>query len=412
VVGTRRLGGRSEPFTMQVSQSELKALTARLEAVSWPPDVPLGWEKGPDPIFLRGLVDYWVNQFDWREQERMINAQPQFIAAVDGIDVHFVHIRGRGPEPVPLLLSHGWPSSFLEFLPVLPLLVDPGRYGEDPDDAFDVVVPSLPGFGLTSGPSGRGLIREAPRVWARLMTDVLGYGRFAAHGTDIGAYVTNRLALDFPDVLLGAHVTQLAEPHLGPGSPPLTEEERSFLTERTFVHETSQAYAHVQRTTPVTVGYALHDSPLGLAAWIVDKWRAWSDCDGEVLRRFSMDQLITTVCWYWFTRTALSAAYAYADLALATAPVPGGRSLYPDAPPGGDGNPLPAGRRIEAAVGVLCGVGYHPPLSWAERAYADLRRFTRATRGGHFLATEEPELLARELRATFKPLRLRSRDSH
>jgi pimeloyl-ACP methyl ester carboxylesterase len=395
----------SERITVQVEPSDLEDLTTRLEAVRWPPDVPPGWDDGPDPAFMRQLVNHWIQQFDWRAQERMINVFPHFRADVGGVGVHYLHVRGEGPDPLPLVLTHGWPSSVLEFLPVIPLLTDPGSHGGAPDDAFDVVVPSLPGFGLTEGPPARRVIREAPRLWAELMTGVLGYQRFAAHGTDIGAYVTNRLALDHPEVLLGVHVTQLAEPWLGAGAPELTVEEQRFVAERSRVHELSQAYAHLQRTTPVAIGYALLDSPVGLAAWIVDKWRAWSDCEGDVLRRFTLDQLLTTVCWYWFTRTALSAAYAYADLALAAASVPGAAQLHPGAPAGGDGPGLAPGACIDVPTGVLCGVGYQPPATWADRVYSDLRRFTRSSRGGHFLATEEPELLARELRATFRPLR-------
>lgn len=396
---------QSEQITVWIEQRQLDDLLHRLAWTNWPPDVPVGWEMGPDPQFMRSLVEYWRTAFDWREQERLINQVPHHMVDLDDGTVHFVHLHGRGVDPLPLVLTHGWPSSFLEFMPVLPLLVDPAGHGGDPKDAFDVVVPSLPGFGLSTGPPGRGVIRSTPRLWVQLMTEVLGYQRFGAHGTDVGAFVTNRLALDFPDRLIAAHVTHLAEPRLGPGSTPITSEEEAFLTRRNVMHETSQAYAHLQRTTPVTLGYALHDSPVALAAWIVDKWRAWSDCDGDVQKRFTMDQLLTTVSWYWFTRSALSSVHAYADLALATSAGPHGENLYPDAPPGGDGPPLPVGRQIETPVGVICGKGYDPPRSWADRSYADLRRWTRAPRGGHFLASEEPNLVAEELRALFRPLR-------
>jgi pimeloyl-ACP methyl ester carboxylesterase len=389
-------------FTLQVPQDDLDDLATRLARTRWPPSAPAGWAGGVDPGWLRDVVRHWRTEFDWRAREREINRHPQFLVDLDGVTVHFLHVRGRGPAPLPLVLSHGWPSSFLEFLPVLPLLTDPGAHGGDPADAFDVVVPSLPGFGLTSGPPGRAVVRETPQLWARLMTDVLGHPRFGAHGTDIGAFVTNRLALDFPGQVIGAHVTALAEPALEPESV-LTAAEQAFLRDRATANEADQAYAHVQRRTPVTVGYGLHDSPVGLAAWILEKWRAWSDCGGDVERRFSRDELLTTVALYWFTGTALSSVHAYADLALATASVPG--QLYPDAPPGGDGPPLPAGRRIDVPAGLLCQVGYDPPTSWARRAYTDLRHRTQAARGGHFMGMEEPQLLAADLRSFFRPLR-------
>jgi pimeloyl-ACP methyl ester carboxylesterase len=393
-----------ERFIIKVDEGELDDLAVRLAHVRWPPDAPAGWHKGTDPSYLQALLDYWRSRFDWRAQERRLNEYPQFVTDIDGVRIHYLHLRGEGPSPVPLLLTHGWPGSFLEFLPVLPLLVDPGSHGGTPEDAFDVVVPSLPGFAWSQGPPGQEVIRRTPQLWARLMTEALGYDRFGAHGTDIGAFVTNRLALDEPTLLLGAHVTLLPEPALD-RSVPLTAAERRFLDERTTVHETAQAYAHVQRTTPVTLAYALSDSPVGLAAWIVEKWRAWSDCDGDIEQRFSKDQLLTNVSLYWFTRSVLSSLHAYADLALATASIAGRDNIYPDAPPGGDGPPLPDGRLVEAPVAVLCGKGYDPPRSWAERAYSDLRRWTKAPRGGHFLASEEPALLAEDLRIFFRDVR-------
>jgi pimeloyl-ACP methyl ester carboxylesterase len=390
-----------EPFTVRAADEDLADLAERLARTRWPA-VPPGWQRGTDPALLRRLLARWAHGYDWRDRERRINRAPQFLVDVDGVRVHFAHLRGRGPRPLPLVLSHGWPSSFLEFLPLAALLADPGGHGADPADAFDVVVPSLPGFGFSAGPPGAGVVRDAPRLWTRLMTDVLGHARFGAHGTDIGAFVTNRMALEHPGPLVGVHVTQLAEPP--PTSSP-DPQERAWLRRRVRDHETDQAYAHLHRTTPTTLGYGLHDSPVALAAWIVEKWWSWSDRGRRPESPFTDDQLLDTVMLYWLTGTAVSSAHAYADLALATAAVPDRDELYPDAPVGADGRALPAGRRVAVPTGVLRTAAYDPPRAWAERAYADLRCWSRAPRGGHFLALEEPDLLAAELRAFFRPLR-------
>ncbi|MDG4826038.1 epoxide hydrolase [Asanoa sp. WMMD1127] len=364
------------PFRFHAPQKDLDDLRERLATTRWPPT---------DTAGLRELIEHWRTDFDWPTQERRLNQPDQFTADVDGHTVHFVHLRSRATNPIPLLLTHGWPSSYAEFLPLLPLLTD----------TFDVVVPSLPGFGFTPGPPGRHLIRETPRLWTTLMRDVLGYDRFGAHGTDIGAYVTNRMALDFPEPLIGIHVTAVAEPDTT--SAPLTDEEREYLERRARNHERDQAYAHLQRSDPTTIGYALHDSPVALAAWIADKWRRWSDDEPDA------DDLLTTVTLYWLTGTALSSCHAYADLGLATAAVPPAADLYPDAPPGADGRPLP--KRITPPTAVIRTPNFDAPRTWAERAYADLRRWTRLDRGGHFLATEQPHLLAQDLEAFFQNAR-------
>jgi pimeloyl-ACP methyl ester carboxylesterase len=391
-------------FKVHVSEQDLHELAQRLSRTRWPELEP-GWERGVDPRFLRELVRYWHRDFDWPAQETWINRLPQYIADIGGTRLHFAKIDGQGPAPLPLLLTHGWPSSFLEFVDVVPLLTDPAAHGGDAADAFDVVIPSLPGFAFSPGAPGRGVILRAPHLWTELMTSVLGYKSFGAHGTDIGAFVTNRLALHEPTGLVGIHVTQIAEPHLGPGTPPLDEAERRWVEQRQIDHERGQAYAHLQRTKPTTLGYALNDSPVGLAAWLIEKWRAWSDSDGDPYRRFTADQLLTTIALYWFTGTATSSIHAYADLALATAAVPNARPLYPAAPPGADGIDLGAGRQITAPAGVLRTLSYDPPRSWAERAYSDLRHWRQAPAGGHFLALEEPGLLVTDLRDFFRPLR-------
>ena len=293
-----------EPFRIAVPQATLDDLAERLARTRWPGALDgAGWEDGTSRAYLHELVAWWQTGFDWRAQEAAINRFPQFRATVDGVGLHFVHVRGKGPAPLPLVCTHGWPSTFYELLPLVPLLTDPAGHGGDPADAFDVVIPSLPGYGFSDPLQGRGSANRVPELWTRLMREVLGYEQFGAHGGDIGAMVANRLALEHPERLVGIHVTRPADPYIGPGAAPLTEAEQALLPSRARWHEVEGGYVHLQRTRPQTLAYGLADSPVGLAAWIVEKWRAWSDGDGQVERRFTKDQLLTTVMLYWVTGT-------------------------------------------------------------------------------------------------------------
>jgi pimeloyl-ACP methyl ester carboxylesterase len=340
-------------------------------------------------------------------QEAAINRFAQFRAIVDGVRLHFVHERGKGPAPLPLVLSRGWPSTFYELLPLVPLLTDPASHGGDPADAFDVVIPSLPGYGFSDPLQGPGSANRVPGLWATLMTDVLGYARFGAHGGDIGAMVANRLALEHPERLVGIHVTRAADPYVGPGAAPLTAAEQELLADRARWHEHEGGYVHLQRTRPQSLAYGLADSPVGLADWIVEKWRAWSDCDGQVERRFTKDQLLTTVMLYWVTGTIGSSFRFHRDWALGAASLPEALAEAladrAEIPPGVVA-PLRRGERIQVPA-ALALFDYPCPREWAERAYGDLRRFTDMPRGGHFTAMEEPELLAEDLCAFFRGLR-------
>jgi pimeloyl-ACP methyl ester carboxylesterase len=303
------------------------------------------------------------------------------------------------------VLTHGWPSTFYELLGLVGPLTDPASHGGDPADAFDVVIPSLPGYAFSDPIPGRGSARRIPALWLELMRDVLGYERFAAHGGDIGAMVTNRLGYEFPRHVVGIHVALVAEPHVGPGAAPLTAAERKMLAERAIGQETGGAYAHLQRTRPQTLALALSDSPAGLAAWILDRWWDWSDCDGDIERRFSKDELLTTVMLYWVTGTIGTSFRVYRDWAL-------GAGSRPEAWEGRDEvvtgveRPLPPGERIGVPAAVALWEARYPP-EWAQRAYGDLRRFTEMPRGGHFAAMEEPELLVEDIRAFFRDLALK-----
>jgi pimeloyl-ACP methyl ester carboxylesterase len=395
------------PFTVHVPDATLADLRERLGRTRWLDELDgTGWEDGTSPAFMRELLEWWRTGFDWRAQEAAINRYPHFRATVDGVALHFLHLRGRGPAPLPLLLSHGWPSSFLELLPLVPLLTDPSTHGGDADDAFDLVIPSLPGYGFSDPLPGRGASALIPGLWVRLMTEVLGYPQFAAHGGDIGAYVTNRLGVEAPERVLGIHVTMAAEPYVGEGAAPLSDAERAFLRERVAAKEAGGGYNHIQRTRPQTLAYGLADSPAGLAAWILDKWWAWSDCGGDLERRFTKDELLTTVTLYWATQTIGSSLRVYRDWALGMEDRPETWRVHQRdwAPAGVEPRPLDPGEqiRVPAAVALF---DYEAPREWVERAYADLRRFAQMPRGGHFAALEEPELLAEDLRAFFRDLR-------
>jgi pimeloyl-ACP methyl ester carboxylesterase len=383
-------GAVVRPFTVEVAEEALRDLRERLERTRWPDAVDdAGWDYGANLAYLRELVSYWRSQFDWRAQERILNQFTQYIATVDGFDIHFIHERAKGPRPLPLVLTHGWPGSFFEMHKLIPLLTDPARFGADPADAFDVIVPSLPGFGFSERPRYAGMARDRiVDLWAALMTETLGYARFAAHGGDIGASITTGLGRRYPDRVLGIHLTAVADPYLGRDAPELSAAEHAFVALQRRWEDDEGAYGHQQRTRPQTLAYGLNDSPAGLASWIVEKFRAWSDCDGDVERRFTKDELLTTIMIYWVTQTISSSIRLYYETRRHPQP------------------PFSAGERITVPCGVALTTeaADRAPREWAERTY-NVRRWTELSRGGHFLALEEPELLAEELRVFFRPQR-------
>jgi len=379
---------RVEPFEVRIQQKVLDDLRDRLARTRWPDEVPgSGWEYGADLAFMRDLTGYWRDGFDWRAQEEKLNRFHHFRAEIEGAGIHFLHERGRGPNPKPLILTHGWPGSFLEFLELIPLLTDPAGHGGDAGSSFDVVVPSLPGFGFSDRPDRPGMnVFRIAELWLRLM-EGLGYDRFGAQGGDWGASVTTAMALSRPESLTAIHLNYIPgslRPWLGEGTRPLSPAESRFLEDADRWFQTEGAYAHVQRYEPQTLAYALNDSPAGLAAWIVEKFRDWGDCDGDVVRRFGRDELLANVTLYWVTETAHSAARIYfetrkAPLALG----PGQRVCVP------------------TAVARFLKESPFPPREWIERCY-DVVRWTEMSRGGHFAALEEPDLLAADLRASFR----------
>lgn len=377
-----------EPYVVDVAQAGLDDLRERLARTRWPDEVAgAGWDYGASLAYMRELVEYWRTGFDWRAAERAMNAVPHFRARVDGLGIHLIHQRGRGPAPMPLLITHGWPSSFVEMLALIPLLADPGAHGGDPADAFDVIVPSVPGFGFSDRP-GRGMTRSrVAGLWAALM-EGLGYPRYAAHGNDIGAVISGWLAADHPDRLIALHTLMPNFPPavIGADARPPTAAERAFARLQERWEREEGGYSRIQESRPQTLAYGLHDSPAGLAAWLVEKWLAWTGEAGEVARRFSRDLLLANVTLYWLTGTANSANRSYFERARET-------------------------RRISSRITVPTGVALttepiqRPPRELAERSYADIRRWVDLPRGGHFVAAEAPEVLALELRAFFRPFR-------
>ncbi len=375
-----------QPFTIAVADDVLADLRRRLAATRWPDEVDgAGWDYGTNGDYLKGLVAYWRDGFDWRAQEATLNHFAQYRADIDSVGVHFVHERGRGPHPLPLIITHGWPSSFAQILKIVPLLTDPAWYGGDPADAFDVVVPSLPGFGFSDRPRERGMNgQRIAALWARLMGDTLGYRRFAAAGGDLGSGITRRLALAHPELVVGMHLTDVGYPTAD--RPDLSAAERRYLAAVRDWSVREGAYAALQSTKPQTLAYGLTDSPIGLAAWIVEKYRAWSDCDGDVERRFSKDEVLTTIMIYWATETINSSMRLYYEASHAS--------------------PLTPEQRIEVPAGVAIFPKdlALPPRAWAEHSLR-VERWTEMPRGGHFAAMEEPALLVEDLRAFFRPLR-------
>jgi microsomal epoxide hydrolase len=378
-----------KPFKIHVAQKTLDELGERLSKTRWPDEIEgAGWNYGTNLAYLKSLVEYWRNEFDWRKQEERLNRFAHFRAEEKGFGLHFIHERGKGEKPLPILLTHGWPDSFFRMIKLIPLLTDPARYGGDPGDAFDVVVPSLPGFGFSDKPSKPGFnTLDVAHLLAGLMTETLGYRRFAAHGGDWGSSITEQLALAHAEALVGIHLTDIPFWHmLSMPSEDLTKAERDYLAAGKKWQKEEGAYAMIQATRPQSLTYALNDSPAGLAAWIVEKFRCWSDCDGDIERSFSKDELLTNIMIYWVTETASSSARYYYE--------------FMHHPPADTGKPV----AVPTGVARFPKEITHAPREYAERFF-NIQHWQDMAHGGHFAALEEPEALAADLRAFFRLLR-------
>jgi microsomal epoxide hydrolase len=378
------------PYRLAVPDSVLDDLRQRLARTRLPDEPPLApWSTGTSVAYLRGLLDYWRDGFDWRAQEAKLNGFRQFIVPLAGIDLHFIHEVGQGPRPMPLLLSHGWPGSVWEFHRLIPMLTDPARFGADAADAFTVVAPSLPGYTLSFKPGQKRFgVEEIAEVFAALMSDVLGYRRFAAQGGDWGAFITSRLGWRFAERMIGIHLNMLAVRRDPKMLTDPTPEEKGFLGQLEHFLKEETGYQWIQGTKPTTLAFALTDSPAGLAAWIVEKFRTWTDNDGDPESAVRRDDMLANITLYWASGAIGSSFWPY--YARMHGPWP-----------------IPEGARVEVPTGYVQFPReiLHPPRSVAERVYTDIRRWSVMPEGGHFAALEQPEALAREIRAFFRPLR-------
>lgn len=360
---------RVEPFVLPSFESEFDDLRERLRKTRWPDELPGDpWEYGADPGFIKEICRYWREEYNWNDQVQSLSKFHHYRYTRDGFGIHFIHERGKGPSPIPLIITHGWPGSFVEMSRLIPLLTD----------TFDVVVPSLPGFGFSDRPSARGMnsVRVAD-LWTSLMS-ALGYDRFAAQGGDIGAGVTTALGLHYPDRLLGFHLNFIPTWTI---KRPIEETVANNLARW---HEENGAYSHIQRTTPLTAAYGLNDSPVGLAAWILEKFRSWSDLDGDLFDTLSRDDLLTNVSLYWLTETIYSSFRMYFENRRAPLQFSANDFVQPP-----------------CAIAQFPAEILFPPREYVERSY-NLRRWTTMPRGGHFAAMEQPEVLAADIRTFFQ----------
>ena len=380
------------PFRIAVAQEELDDLRARLRATRWPEPAPVAdWSQGVPLAYLRELCAHWADGYDWRATEARLNALPQFRTAVDGLGVHFLHVRSPHAGALPLVLTHGWPGSILEFEEVLAPLADPTAHGGAAADAFHVVCPALPGYGFSDKPAETGWgVERIAAAWAELMGR-LGYDRFGAAGSDWGTSVSTVLARDHPDRVTGIHLF----PPLAPPDPAtlgaLTDRERAALADLEHSAEWDSGYSREHATRPQTIGYALVDSPVALAAWIVEKFQAWTDCNGHPENAVARDRLLDNLMLYWLPRTGASSARLYwesmrtvnewiSGTAGDTIDTPAGCSIFP--------------RELQ-----------RPSRRWAERRFTRIVHWNELDRGGHFAALEQPELFVGELRASFAQMR-------
>lgn len=395
---TRGQVGAIWPFRVETHESDIVELRRRIAATRWPSrELVDDRSQGVQLATMRALARYWLNEFDWERYAARLNALPQFTTTIDGVDIHFIHVRSRHENALPLIMTHGWPGSVIELLDTVWPLTDPTEHGGNADDAFHLVLPSLPGYGLSDEPTEPGWDSERiARAWAELM-DRLGYTRYVAQGGDVGATVTDALGRQAPDGLIGIHLSLLAGA-LGVGErlPANSEEERAAHDALTTFRKDGFGYFLEQSTRPQTIGYSLLDSPIGMAAWMLDHdtdsyyKMARAFVDGTPVGNLTRDNVLDNITLYWLTGTGASAARWYWEF---------GRVLGT----AGDSEPPPV--RVPVAFTTFPDEIWAAPRSWVQAVYPGLAWFHEAERGGHFAAWEEPELFSAELRAAFASLR-------
>jgi microsomal epoxide hydrolase len=388
--GARVFGAQTpRPFRIQIPQSTIDRILKRVKETRWPDHIEgaTDWRYGANWNYMKALADYWTTTYDWRKAEARLNRYSQFVASVGGYDVHFYHVRGKGPRPVPLVLTHGWPGSVLEFQDVIGPLADPASVGGSAEDAFDVVVPSIPGFGFSSKPKSPVGPPTTARLWHELMTGVLGYAKFGAQGGDWGSSITTELARAFPDSMIGIHLNGAGG---GIGNvADVSDEERKWQQTSAAYRTAETDYFSEQQHKPETVGFALYDNPIGAAAWIAEKFRVWTDAGAALEPAVSKEQLLTNVMIYLVTDTMATGVWFYrgsSDDRSSTArpgkvTVPTGFASFP------------------AEMPML-----NPPRSVLERNF-NLVQYTKMPHGGHFAALEQPQLFVDDVRAFFRKVR-------
>jgi pimeloyl-ACP methyl ester carboxylesterase len=374
-----------EPFRIAVTDEALSELRARLRQTRWPEQETVSdWNQGVPLSYAQEVCRYWADDYDWRAREKALNRFAQFKTTLDGLGIHFIHVRSPHENAFPLIITHGWPGSVVEFHKVIEPLADPTAHGGDAADAFHVICPSLPGYGFSDKPSETGWdLQHIAAAWDQLMGRI-GYERYGAQGGDWGAGVTTAIGEQNLGHCVGIHVNMpVAGPGRGPRDNPTPEEEEAFRA-RKYYDQWDSGYSKQQSTRPQTLGYGLTDSPSGQAAWILEKFWAWTDCNGHPENVLSRDEMLDNIMLYWTTATATSSARLYWEsfrgMAGGPVPVPAGVASFP--------------KEIIKA-----------PRKWAERRYTDLRHWTDMPRGGHFAAFEQPELFVEDVRAFFRLVR-------
>jgi pimeloyl-ACP methyl ester carboxylesterase len=385
------------PFDVEISEEQIADLRRRIEATRWPTrELVEDRSQGVQLATARALADYWIGEYDFGRVEERLNALPQFTTEIDGVEIHFIHVRSQHEGALPLIMTHGWPGSVIEMIDSVGPLTDPTAHGGSAEDAFHLVLPSLPGYGFSGEPAELGWeLGRTAQAWAELMHR-LGYTRYVAQGGDVGAGVTDAMGRQEPEGLIGVH-TNLLVPALNGPMPTNTDEERAAAAQLATFGKSGNGYFVEMSTRPQTIGYALLDSPVALAAWMIDHdtdaYYKIADAfvDGRPSGNLSRDNILDNVTTYWLTGTGASAARSYWE------------AYGPDAPSAGRA-PLPASK-IPFGFTTFPGEIWKTPRSWVEESYPNVVYFNEVDRGGHFAAWEEPQLFAEELRAAFRTLR-------
>ncbi|TKI08871.1 epoxide hydrolase family protein [Martelella alba] len=376
------------PFKIHIPEEDINDLKKRLVNIRWGSVSSHDWDSGTPSRFLKPLMDYWEDGYDWREQERLINQYPQYMTEIEGHNIHYFYIKGKGSSSVPLILTHGWPDSFMRYIKLIPYLNDPERYGGRAQDSFDLIIPSLSGFGFSSCAGGKSLNNaQIAHIWFKLMTNTLGYHSFFAHGGDIGSGVTRYLAQYYPEHLRAIHVVDVGiirDLLTSQSLDSLTAEQQNYKKEASNWMMKEGGYMSIQATKPQTLSFGLNNSPVGLAAWIVEKFNSWGNQKTDLFERFQRDDILTNIALYWFTQTIGSSVAVYRA----------------------NTTTLPSHIPPKTPIGVSCFKDdiLLPPRDWVSEKY-NLCYWSELQMGGHFAAMEYPEKYANELKTFFRKFR-------